>query len=282
MALLEIKNAKFSYKNNKVFEQVGFCVEAGEVCCVFGPNGCGKSTLLECVLGLLKLDEGEIFIQGNDTRGMKPSEIARFAAFVPQLHEKTFPYSVLDFVLMGRAAFTGLLGAPKPVDTEIALEALDSLGLRSFRNKPYTQLSGGELQLVLIARALTQQTPVIVLDEPTSHLDFRNDIAILETIAKLAKEKNLAVLMATHFPNQAFFFEYRDLPVKVLMMGDKSLRMTGKPSEMFTKEHMHDMFGVESRVIACETDDKKVLRQIVPLCFGQTGSPKNDREVHEH
>jgi iron complex transport system ATP-binding protein len=119
----------------------------------------------------------------------------------------------------------------------------------------------------MLARALAQQTPLIVLDEPTSHLDFKNDIAILETIANLVTQKGLAVLMATHFPNQAFFFEYRSLPVKVLMMADHGIQKVGKPSEVFTRDNMRSVFGVESRVITCEVTPNAHLRQIVPLGF---------------
>jgi iron complex transport system ATP-binding protein len=265
MPLLQVVNARFDYKDKQVFHNVGFSVEPGEICCVFGPNGCGKSTLLECVLGILKLSEGEIFIEGDRVFGMSPAQLARHAAFVPQLHEKTFPYTVLDFVLMGRAAYTGLLGTPKIGDTEAALSALKTLGIADFKNRPYTQLSGGELQMVMLARALAQQTPLIVLDEPTSHLDFKNDIAILETIANLVTQKGLAVLMATHFPNQAFFFEYHGLPVKVLMMADHGIQKVGKPSEVFTRDNMLSVFGVESRVITCEVAPNAHLRQIVPL-----------------
>lgn len=265
MAIIEIKNAGFSYGDNRIFTNIGFKVEPGQIYCVFGPNGCGKSTLLECVLGLLKLDEGEILIGGKNTASMKPSELARYAAYVPQMHEKTFPYKVIDFVLMGRAAYTRMLGSPGKADVEIAENALDALGIGHFKDRPYTQLSGGELQLVMIARALAQETPVIVLDEPTSHLDFKNDIAILETIAHLAKERNLAILMATHFPNQGFFFEYKGLPVEILLMGNGNRLMSGKPSEVFTEENMRVVFGMDSRVIACEAEEQRTLRQIVSI-----------------
>ncbi len=265
MALLEINHAGFSYGETTIFKNIQFKVEPGEIYCIFGPNGCGKSTLLECVLGLLKLDEGEILIDGKNTARLKPSELARYAAYVPQLHEKTFPYKVLDFVLMGRAAHTKMLGSPGKADREIALNALDALRIADFRDRPYTQLSGGELQLVMLARALAQETPLIVLDEPTSHLDFKNDIAILETITRLALERNLAILMATHFPNQGFFFEYQDLPVEILLMGHDNKLIKGKPTEVFTEENMRVVFGMDSRVIACTTEEQKILRQIVSI-----------------
>ncbi len=272
MALLEINNAGFSYGEKRIFKNIGFKVEPGEIYCVFGPNGCGKSTLLECVLGLLKLDEGEILIGGKNSERMKPSELARYAAYVPQMHEKTCPYKVIDFVLMGRAAYTKMLGSPGKADIRIAESALDALGIGDFKDRPYTQLSGGELQLVMIARALAQETPVIVLDEPTSHLDFKNDIAILETIAHLAKERDLAILMATHFPNQGFFFEYKDLPVEILLMGYENNLLAGKPSDVFTEVNMRVVFGMDSRVIACETEEQKVLRQIVSIRSESSGS----------
>lgn len=265
MSLLEVKNARFCYDEREIFRDIEFSVEPGRIYCIFGPNGCGKSTLLECILGLLPLKEGQIRLNGSPIESLNPKELAKKIAYVPQIHEKSFPYTVQEFVLMGRTAHGNMLTSPGQKDLPIVEEALESLGMIDYKDRPYTQLSGGELQLVMLARAIVQQTPVIVMDEPTSHLDFKNDLIILETISRLVTEKKLSIVMATHSPNHGFYFEYHELPVEVLLMGERGKLIRGKPSEVFTEDTMRRVFEMESRVIACQTGENRVLRQIVPI-----------------
>ena len=142
--MLQSKNVSFEYEGQHVLEDICFQINKGEVFCLIGPNGCGKTTLLDCILGLLKPQKGEIIFKGKNIRDFRTKDIAKEIAYVPQNHEKTFPYTVGDIVLMGRSAYAGLFNSPSVEDMAIAEEALDTLGLIKLKDKPYTKLSGGE------------------------------------------------------------------------------------------------------------------------------------------
>lgn len=264
MSMIQINNAAFSYDKERIFEHISLEINKGEIFCLFGPNGCGKSTLIQCLLGILELGEGSIILGNKDVRGMKPQEVAREAAYIPQIHEKPFPFTVIDVVLMGRAAYTRFFSAPTDEDREIAEEALESVGMFSFKDRPYTQLSGGETQLVLVARALAQQTPILIMDEPTAHLDFRHELVFLETIARLVKETEKTVVMATHFPNHAFYFENWNIRSRVALMNQKRITIHGSPSTVLTADNMAITFNVQTKVLSFQWEEG-YLRQIVPL-----------------
>jgi iron complex transport system ATP-binding protein len=262
--MIKVSNATFSYGKENVFEDISLEIRRGQIFCLFGPNGCGKTTLLHCMLGMLGLASGNITLAGSDVSRLKPQEIARLAAYIPQMHEKPFPYKVIDMVLMGRAAYTGMFSVPTAKDRKIAEEVLERLGIAHFRDRPYTQLSGGETQLVLVARALAQQTPMLLMDEPTAHLDFRNELYFLETIARLVQDTGLTIVMATHFPNHAFYFEGTSIESGLALMNDRKIAVQGPPAAVLTEENMARTFNIKSKVISYESQGKKV-RQIVPL-----------------
>lgn len=263
-AIIETRKASFSYGKQKVLEDIDLKVNEGEIFCLFGPNGCGKTTLIQCLLGILKPSGGTILLQGRDIRGMKAAEIARELAYIPQVHEKPFPYKVIDVVLMGRVSYTGLFSLPKKEDRRIAEDALDRVGMLSFKDKPYTRLSGGETQLVMVARALAQQTPVLVMDEPTAHLDFRNELGFLETIVHLVKETKITVVMATHFPNHAFYFENSNAASRVALMNDRMFYAQGRPDDVLTERNMYDIFRIKSKLISHKWEDGDV-KHILPI-----------------
>ncbi|WP_425806227.1 ABC transporter ATP-binding protein [Desulfitobacterium sp. Sab5] len=264
MSLLRASNVAFGYEGQELFRSINFQLQKGEIFCIIGPNGCGKSTLLDCLLGNLKPQAGEIFLKDQNIKTLSPKEMARHVAYVPQDHEKSFPYTVMDIILMGRASYTGYFGTPSAEDTLIAEEALRLLGIEKYKMRPYTKLSGGESQLVMMARALAQQTPVIILDEPTSHLDFKHELLILETLVRLVREKELAVIITTHFPNHAFYFENNSIPTRVAMMNQKTFSVLGKPSEVLSEENIKSVYDVNAKVISYEHEDKE-FKQIVPL-----------------
>ena len=264
MGIIDVRNATFSYGRENVFENIDLEINAGEVFCLFGPNGCGKSTLILCMLGVLPLSNGQISLGNRNVRGMKPSEVAKVAAYIPQSHEKPFPYKAIDIVLMGRTAHTATFSPPSPADRKIADEALEKVGIAEFRDRPYTQLSGGETQLVLVARALAQQTPILIMDEPTAHLDFRNELNFLETIVKLVKQSGLTIIMATHFPNHAFYFEGIGVNSSLALMNNRNIAVKGNPFEVLTEENMENVFNIKSKIISYTWKDE-TLRQIVPL-----------------
>lgn len=264
-ATLKVNNASFNYGKTKIFQNINFEISTGGIFCLFGPNGCGKSTLLECILGSLKLSGGHITLNNIPIKDYKSAELAKHISYVPQSHTKSFPYKVIDIVLMGRAAYTGNFSAPSTEDYAIAEAALDSLGLASLQNKPYTQLSGGQTQLVMLARALAQETSIILMDEPTAHLDFRHELIILETIVKLIKEKNISIIMATHFPNHAFYFENSNISTKVALMNHHVFEAIGSPTDVLTEANMLHTFKIYSKSISALTNHNKVVKGLIPI-----------------
>jgi len=264
MSLIQIIDGSFSYGEKEIFQQVNLEIALGEVGCLIGQNGCGKSTLLDCVLGASQLKEGDILVGGKSIRTYGSNELAKQLAYVPQTHTSSFPYTVEQVVLMGRTAYQEIFTGPGEEDRQLVTQALELVGISHIAACPYTRISGGELQLVMLARALVQATPLIIMDEPTSHLDFRNELIFLETVAKLVLERKVGVLMATHSPNQAFYFENKDVPVKVLAMGDKRILRSGAPHDVLSEEAIREIYQIEARRIE-SPDEKCVLRQIIPI-----------------
>ena len=212
--IIEVKDLSFFYGEKKVFEDLTLEIKRGEVFCLLGPNGCGKTTLIDCLMALHRPSAGSIDLCGRPLSGYKRHEIAQKVAFVPQIHSPSFPYTVKEVVLMGRTAYTGAFSAPGKKDEEIAIEAIGRVGMLSFADRAYTSLSGGEMKLVLLARALGQESDVIIMDEPTAHLDFRNELLFLETIGELVRKNGISVLIATHSPTHAFYFEGLGIPAR--------------------------------------------------------------------
>lgn len=269
--LLEVENLGFRYPASLVFEDISFTINPGEVFCLLGPNGCGKTTLLDCVLGWLKPFMGSIKLNGCDIVGMPARQIARNVAYVPQIHEKTFPYLVKDIVLMGRASYLGPFAVPTQEDILIANQALEMVGISGFQDRPYTQLSGGEGQLVMVARALAQHTPLVIMDEPTAHLDYHHELVILETIVKLVKDAGLSVMMATHIPNHCFYFEKNGVNTRVAMMKDKHIIRLGPTAEVLSEIRLGNLYDIRARIVNCILDDGN-LKQVVPVCTNESNT----------
>lgn len=265
MSLINVKNISFAYNSANVFENISFELEQGEVFCLFGPNGCGKTTLLDNILGYLHPVSGSIIIDGMDQKKYRHSELAKKIAYVPQIHEKTFPYKVLDIVVMGRTPYIDAFSSPEKEDYSIALNAMELVGITHLKDRIYTQLSGGETQLVILARALAQDAPVIIMDEPASHLDFRHELELLETVAKLVRERNLSVIMSTHSPNHAFYFENKKVTVRIALMNEKNFILTGNPGEVLTEDRMKNLFNIESRVFSNNTGGPETIKYVIPL-----------------
>jgi ABC-type cobalamin/Fe3+-siderophores transport system ATPase subunit len=249
-------------------------LEQGQILCLLGPNGCGKTTLLHCVSGLTPLQEGRVFVDGKDMALLGEVERAKVMGFVFQEHNVLFPYTVLDVVRMGRAPHLGLFAVPSRQDTKIAEEAIEVVGIANLRLQRYTEISGGERQLALIARALAQEPSILLLDEPTSHLDFGNQTLILETISRLTRQRGLAVLMATHVPDHALF-----IATQVALMKGGGFLATGAPYEVVTEENLKALYGIDVRIVAVTgADGTAALRSAVPLLqpFAPSGSAPAD------
>lgn len=261
--VIEINGLYFSYGKREVLRNLSLTVKKSEIVCLMGANGCGKTTLIDTVMGLNKFAKGEIFLDGEDIKTLRPPAIAKKIAFVPQLHTITFPYTVKEIVTMGRTAYSGLFGSPKKADGEIALDALKKVGIADFADRPYSQLSGGEITLVLLARALSQRSDVIIMDEPTAHLDMKNELVFLETVGKLVAEENTTVLLATHSPDHAFYFERQNLSVKAALMKDGVIASIGVPSEIITEQSLSHTFGVRADIITNITKDGREEKSVI-------------------
>ncbi|MGV8905815.1 MAG: ABC transporter ATP-binding protein [Acetobacterium sp.] len=265
MSLLSLHNLSFGYGDRPlIFNDISFDVKPGEVFCIIGPNGCGKSTLIDCILGINQVKSGSIDVSGQNLKDLKPRQFAEHIAYVPQSHTKTFPYSVLDIVVMGRTFATKMFSSPSEKQRSRARASLDQVGLNGFEDRLYTELSGGELQLVLIARALTQESQLLVMDEPTAHLDFRHELMVMEIIAMLVKEKGLSIIMATHYLNQAFYLENAGVKTRVALMNQGGFDTIGTPTEVLTKEKLQEVFKIIT-TLGTTVEDGTTRKYIVPL-----------------
>ena len=252
--ILEINHLSFSYNEEPLLRDLSFSVNAGGVVCLLGPNGSGKTTLLDCALGFHRNYEGSVMLCGKEIRGYSRKQLAKKVSYVPQLHTPTFPYTVRQIVLMGRTAREGLFGAPNDEDLAVCDDALRQVGMQAFADRPYTSLSGGELQLVLLARALAQKAALIVLDEPTASLDFKNELLFMETLAELVKSEGICILLATHALGHPFFFESKRLPVQAVMLNRGEPAQSGAPSDLLTPETLLNVYGVQAAIL--ETTDR--------------------------
>ena len=200
---LEIRGLSFGYEERLILNEVAVQIPAGQFTVLLGRNGSGKSTLLRLLAGLLPVKHGEITLMGQDLKRLSAAERARIVGFMPQQHRAVFPFAVEDVVLTGRAGHVRLL--PRRQDEEKALWALEQVGISHLTGRPFTELSGGEQQMVMIARVLAQEPQIVMLDEPTSHLDFINQAKLLTLIRRLVSTR-LTVLAVLHDPNNAFLY----------------------------------------------------------------------------
>lgn len=233
------------HADTSVLDGVSFDAASGTLTAILGPNGCGKTTLFKCISGLWSPQRGDVVFRGRSIRGNPHSKIARIVAVVPQEHEPPFPYSVLEAVLMGRAAHLGMFSTPSRPDYLKAAEAIEHVGIGHLKHRPYTRISGGERQLVLIARALAQESPVMLLDEPTSHLDFKNQVLVLTKVKEIVKQKSVAALMTIHDPNLAMLFSD-----KVVMINNGCVVSQGSPHEVITEGSLSRVYGIDVSVVA--------------------------------
>jgi iron complex transport system ATP-binding protein len=256
-SMLCVNDLSYGYtKGRPVFQDLSFQLNSGTLCALMGGNGSGKSTLLHCLSGFLSNWEGGIRIKGKDIHDMSRSELARSLSFVPQDSGVVFPYDVESMVLMGRTPFVSMFSRPGTRDRGIARQALHELGIESLSAKLFNEISGGERQLVLIARALAQDTPMIFLDEPTNHLDFQNQIRILKILRSLVQKKGLLVLMATHDPNHVLQFADQ-----VMILHQGSFLKHGAPQKVVTRDNIFHVYGVNVLEITLDN----VIRGILPV-----------------
>ncbi len=241
--LLETRSLSYGHPGRTLGHDINLDVQAGEVHCVLGPNGGGKTTLFRTLLSLLPAHAGSIALGGIPLASCTSSERARLMAYVPQAGNSYFAFTVRDVVLMGRTAYLGLFAAPGVKDFDAANAALAELRIDHLADKSFTQISGGERQLALIARALAQESPLLILDEPTASLDFGNQTLILQEILRL-KASGRSVLFCTHDPDHAL-----QCADRALLLHQGNVLALGAPREVVTAANLHTLYGVEVELI---------------------------------
>lgn len=267
----EINNASFLYKNGgrRVLDGVSLSASSGDVLAVLGPNGAGKTTLLRAALGFLKLNSGEALLDGVNINTIKPRMLWRKIAYVPQARQSISPYTVEETVLLGRSAYSGAFGGASSADYEKAEEVIDKLKLGAIRRKSCSEISGGELQMVLIARALVSEPRLLILDEPESNLDFKNQLLVLDTISSLA-EAGTACLFNTHYPAHAL-----RRANKALMLSKDGKSIYGDATRIVTEKNISEFFGVNAVIGEIETETNS-YRDVVAISAEHTFSAEGE------
>ncbi|MDR1541263.1 MAG: ABC transporter ATP-binding protein [Clostridiales bacterium] len=258
-ALLELRRVCCGYGANEVVRDVSFSLHEGEILCLLGPNGVGKTTLFKAVLGFIKTTKGSILVEGKEMSGLGRRQLAKSISFVPQAHRMAFPFSVIDIVLMGRVSHTGTFGSPGRKDSEIAMGMLRRLGIEGLHDKSYSQISGGQQQMVLIARALAQQAKIVIMDEPAASLDYGNQVMVLEQVKKLSSD-GISVLMTTHSPDHAFL-----CATKVAFMKQANCFELGEVEEMVTESQLSDAYGIQVKIAHALGGDGELVSGCIPL-----------------
>ncbi len=262
--MLSVENLSFEYSDrHKILDNISFKVGRGQICGLFGPNGCGKTTLFKCCLKFLKQSCGTVSMNGESVHNKSISEMARIVSYVPQEHKPPFPYLVRDVVLMGRTPhLSGFFGVSAEHKRK-AFEAMEMIGVTDLADCSYSRLSGGQRQMVLIARAVAQETPLLFLDEPTSALDFSNQIRILHILREIA-EKGTTIVACTHDPNHVLWF-----CDSVVVLGPGRFVAQGPPQEVLCDNVLDDIYEDMCRVKEFDNTRMVLPRHVLKAASAQ-------------
>ena len=271
---IKVEGLSFSYGAHQVLHDIGFEVPDATLTVVLGPNGVGKTTLFRCILGLAAGYDGTIEVNGKDVARLSVAQRARELAYIPQAHANIFDYEVVDLVLMACGTDLGMMRSPTRRHEARAMEALERAGIAELAHRPITQLSGGQQQLALVARAIAQDSRAIVMDEPTSALDFANTSRVLGLVRELSAEGR-SVLLSMHQPDQAYLYADR-----VLAMQDGGVYAQGLPADVVTQERVSELYGVDVRVCPLFGDQARAVVPASALADGgrkQEAAPRGER-----
>ncbi len=255
-----LRDVAVGYDRNKpVQKYVNFSVDSGEICCVLGPNGCGKTTLVKTILGMMPLLDGSITMDGDDMTKWRAGRLSDYIAYVAQKHDQPFPFQVKDVVMLGRInRVAGVTGQPTNDDYHIVQNAMRDMGVYHLRDMPYSDISGGELQMVMFARALAQEPQMLILDEPTAALDYGNMVKVIGRVRKLAK-LGYAVLMITHNPDHAFM-----CGANVALFTHDQPMSFGTAEQIITRKNIRDAYGIGVKLVEFVHDNDRIMRMCAP------------------
>ncbi len=247
---IRIEEVCMAYGSSRVLDAVSLSIRKGSVVTIVGPNGCGKTTLLKIINKLMKPDHGHVFVEGKEISSLPAHRLARIMGYVPQGHKISFPFKVRDVVMTGRMPYIPVFSSPKSKDIERVEQALALVGISGLADQAYTQISGGERQLVMIARAMVQQPSVLLLDEPTSYLDFKNQIQTLKMVKEISRSKEVTVIMTLHDPNHALMFS-DDVVLLRKLNGSREGNVIsfGSPDEVMTPKNIQAAYGVQVEIV---------------------------------
>lgn len=244
MSVVSTKNLSFNYGQKSILNNLSIDFDKGLFYSIIGPNGSGKTTLLKLLAGILPSDRKTVYLKNDDINVIKQKEIAKRLSVVPQITDMQYEFSVHDIVMMGRTPYTSRFQKNTDKDRKLVNDAMRETGVINLRDKKITQLSGGELQRVILARAIAQETDIMLLDEPISHLDIGYQYEISELVHKLCKKKGITVINIVHDLNIAM--RYSD---KILMLKDGNIYRYGNPEEVITKDTIKDVYSIDVELI---------------------------------
>lgn len=257
---LSIQNGTFYYRPHKpVLQNINMEVLQGDIVSILGPNGVGKTTLLKCLLGIEKWKSGNTFCDNQNLNTFSTNTFFQKVAYVPQARSQSFPYTVFETVLLGRSAYLNIFQTPTKKDEQIALQAIDMCGITHLKDANTNEISGGELQLCMIARALCTKPEIIVLDEAETGLDYANQLIVLQLLEKLNQQQHISVIFNTHYPSHAL-----DLSNKSLLLQEDGKSLFGKTKDVLTTSNLSDTFHVN--IVDCDTIVKgKTYHSLIPV-----------------
>ena len=271
---LSVTNGTFSYNHKtNVFDNINFSIDSGNLLAILGPNGAGKTTLLRCITGMLRWTEGMSTLDGENIRSIPEKRLWSRLSYVPQAKSSPSSYTAMEAVLLGRSSRLGIFAQPSREDIEKAEHVLEQLGIIKLRDKRCHEISGGEYQMILIARALVSDPEVLILDEPESNLDFRNQLIVLDTMSHLAQD-GIACIFNTHYPEHA------------LQRSDKALILShgraifGSTSRILTEENIENAFGVKAVIGEIETRES-VVQNVIPLHLSDRAAGESGQDAAE-